>query len=43
MLIMSCAMLVTPPTAHAQARYTAKQIADVVQLRDSRTDTTVSV
>ncbi len=43
MLIMSCAMLVTPPTAHAQARYTAKQIGDVVQLRDGRTDTTVSV
>ena len=43
MLIMSCAMLVTPPTAHAQTRYTAKQTADVVQLRDGRTDTTVSV
>ena len=29
--------------AQAQTRYTAKQTADVVQLRDSRTDTTVSV
>ena len=43
MLIMPCAMLITPATAAAQARYTAKQTADVVQLRDSRTDTTVSV
>lgn len=32
-----------PATAAAQARYTAKQTGDVVQLRDSRTDTTVSV
>ncbi len=29
--------------AQAQARYSAKQTGDVVQLRDSRTDTTVSV
>ena len=29
--------------AQAQARYTAKQTGDVVQLRDNRTDTTVSV
>ena len=43
MLMMPCAMLITPATAAAQARYTAKQTADVVQLRDSRTDTTVSV
>jgi aldose 1-epimerase len=32
-----------PVNVEAQARYTAKQTADVVQLRDSRTDTTVSV
>jgi aldose 1-epimerase len=37
------ATLAMPATAEAQARYTAKQTADVVQLRDSRTDTTVSV
>jgi aldose 1-epimerase len=43
MLMMPCAMLITPATAAAQARYTAKQTADVVQLRDNRTDTTVSV
>jgi aldose 1-epimerase len=43
MLMMPCAMLMTPAMAAAQARYTAKQTADVVQLRDSRTDTTVSV
>ena len=43
MLIMSCAMLVTPLDAHAQTRYTVTQIADVVQLRDGRNDTTVSV
>ena len=29
--------------AQAQARYSAKQTGDIVQLRDSRTDTTVSV
>jgi aldose 1-epimerase len=38
-----CAILAMPSTVEAQARYTAKQTADVVQLRDSRTDTTVSV
>src|SRR6185436_5146369 len=32
-----------PTNAQAQARYTAKQTGDVVQLRDSRTDTTISV
>ena len=43
MLMMPCLMVMTPATAAAQARYTAKQTGDVVQLRDSRTDTTVSV
>jgi aldose 1-epimerase len=38
-----CAIVAMPSTVEAQARYAAKQIADVVQLRDSRTDTTVSV
>ena len=38
-----CATLAMPVNVEAQARYTAKQTADVVQLRDSRTDTTVSV
>jgi aldose 1-epimerase len=32
-----------PATTRAQARYTATQTGDIVQLRDSRTDTVVSV
>lgn len=35
--------LALPAPAAAQARYTARRTGDVVQLRDSRTDTTVSV
>jgi aldose 1-epimerase len=37
------AVLSLPADAGAQARYSAKQTGDVVQLRDARTDTTVSV
>jgi aldose 1-epimerase len=37
------AALTLTATAAPQARYTARQTADVVQLRDSGTDTTVSV
>ena len=33
----------SPSDAQAQARYSAKQTGDIVQLRDTRTDTTVSV
>jgi aldose 1-epimerase len=36
-------MLTSPRNALAQARYSATQTGDVVQLRDTRTDTTVSV
>ena len=44
MRLLICLWLaVTPSIAAAQARYTAKQIGDVVQLRDARTDTVVSV
>jgi aldose 1-epimerase len=43
MLMVVCLRVISPDTAWAQARYTAKQTGDVVQLRDSRTDTTVSV
>jgi aldose 1-epimerase len=43
MLMVVCLRVISPATAGAQARYTAKQTGDVVQLRDSRTDTTVSV
>jgi len=42
-MLIACAVLITADTATAQARYSAKQTGDVVQLRDSRTDTTVSV
>jgi aldose 1-epimerase len=38
-----CVLLTLPPGADAQARYSARQTADVVQLRDGATDTTVSV
>jgi aldose 1-epimerase len=37
------ATLTVPIGAQAQARYSAKQTGDIVQLRDTRTDTTVSV
>ena len=36
-------MLALPNLSAAQARYSAKQTGDIVQLRDTRTDTTVSV
>jgi aldose 1-epimerase len=36
-------MMIVAVDAQAQARYTAQQTGDVVQLRDNRTDTTVSV
>jgi aldose 1-epimerase len=36
-------MLCLAVSASAQARYSAKQTGDIVQLRDTRTDTTVSV
>jgi aldose 1-epimerase len=36
-------LLCVAVTASAQARYSAKQTGDIVQLRDTRTDTTVSV
>jgi aldose 1-epimerase len=36
-------MLALPGVAAAQARYTVKTMGDVVQLRDARTDTVVSV
>ena len=40
---ISVCVLLLPPTAAAQARYTAKQTGDIVQLRDARTETIVSV
>jgi aldose 1-epimerase len=36
-------LLPFPKVAAAQARYSARQTGDIVQLRDNRTDTTVSV
>ena len=41
--LVVAAMVTSPGIAQAQARYSAKQTGDVVQLHDSRTDTTVSV
>jgi len=38
-----CAQLIFPNLSAAQARYSAKQTGDIVQLHDTRTDTTVSV
>lgn len=38
-----CAVLAFPNRSAAQARYSARQTGDIVQLRDARTDTTVSV
>jgi aldose 1-epimerase len=37
------AVLALPAAAAAQARYTAKQTGDIVQLRDNREDVTVSI
>jgi len=41
--VMVIAMILMPQLAGAQARYTAKQTGDIVQLHDARTDMTVSV
>ena len=41
--LVVAAMVTSPGNAQAQARYTATQTGDVVQLRDTRTDITVSV
>jgi aldose 1-epimerase len=38
-----CVVLPFPGVAAAQVRYSARQTGDIVQLRDARTDTTVSV
>ncbi len=38
-----CAVLAFPDRSAAQARYSIKQTGDIVQLRDARSDTTVSV
>ncbi len=38
-----CAVLMFPDRSAAQARYSIKQTGDIVQLRDARSDTTVSV
>jgi aldose 1-epimerase len=43
MFVGLSALLPFPRAAAAQARYSAKQTGDIVQLRDNRTDTTVSV
>src|SRR4029079_10692447 len=42
-LILTLAVARLPSAAPAQPRYSATQIGDVVQLRDARTDTIVSV
>jgi aldose 1-epimerase len=42
-LTVVAVLLSAAADAQAQARYSAKQTGDIVQLRDSRTDTTVSV
>jgi len=41
--VLVIATIIAPRTAAAQARYTAKQTGDIVQLRDTRGDMTVSV
>ena len=41
--LTAACVLAGATVATAQARYTAKQTGDIVQLRDARTDTTVSV
>jgi aldose 1-epimerase len=43
MFIGLSVLLPFPKSAAAQARYSARQTGDIVQLRDNRTDTTVSV
>jgi aldose 1-epimerase len=43
LIVVVVTMVTMPGSALAQARYSAKQTGDIVQLRDSRTDTTVSV
>ncbi len=43
LILVVAAMVTSPGNAQAQARYSAKQTGDIVQLRDNRTDTTVSV
>jgi aldose 1-epimerase len=43
LLALALAVLARAPMAAAQARYSAKQIGDIVQLRDNRADMTVSV
>jgi len=40
---ISVCVLLLPPTAAAQARYTAKQTGDIVQLRDAHSEIVVSV
>jgi len=42
-LILALTLALLPSAAAAQPRYSAKQIGDVVQLRDARTETIVSV
>jgi len=42
-LILTLVLAVLPAAASAQPRYSAKQVGDVVQLRDARTETIVSV
>jgi aldose 1-epimerase len=42
-LILALTLALLPSGAAAQPRYSAKQIGDVVQLRDARTETIVSV
>ncbi len=41
--VLATAVVATSSVARAQARYSAKQTGDIVQLRDTKTDTTVSV
>ena len=43
LLALALAVLARAPMAAAQSRYSAKQIGDIVQLRDNRADMTVSV
>jgi aldose 1-epimerase len=43
MFVGMCALLAFPNLSASQPRYSARQTGDIVQLRDSSTDTTVSV
>ncbi|MEO7890013.1 MAG: aldose 1-epimerase [Vicinamibacterales bacterium] len=43
LVLGAISVLLVPATVAAQARYSAKTLGDVVQLRDTRTDTVVSV